>query len=128
MANFAVVMTVVTREGVFPDLVEETVGAMLGAAGQLGASTPAIGSLEPSRIAVEGLTAPLHDAAARAFESGGDRSKWTALRALGLLALEAEASRAMSHEMMRGSDRDASGRLDEASGGGRRRTGLETRR
>ncbi len=69
--TYAVMATVVTRADVDADLVDAMVSGALGALGELGNVAPILSGLDPARMSSEGLTAPLHEAAVRAFEADG---------------------------------------------------------
>lgn len=72
--TYAVMATVVTRADVGEELVGAMVAGTLGALDDIGIATPILSGLDPARMSTEGLTAPLHEAAASAFRSyGSDR-------------------------------------------------------
>jgi TRAP-type uncharacterized transport system substrate-binding protein len=69
--TYAVMATVVTLENTDPVLVEALVGTVLRNLPELTSEAPILSGLEPSKMASEGLTAPLHPAAREAFETWG---------------------------------------------------------
>jgi TRAP transporter TAXI family solute receptor len=74
--TYAVMATVVTREDIGQELVDAMVAGTLGALGELGTATPILSGLKPATMSTDGLTAPLHEAAASAFRAhaeGSDR-------------------------------------------------------
>lgn len=67
--TYAVMATMITRDDVDDVLVQAVVAGVLDNLEALKAETPILSDLEPERMATEGLSAPLHDAALAMFEA-----------------------------------------------------------
>lgn len=67
--TFAVTATLVTHAGAAPDIVEALVRHTLGNLDRLRQSQPILANLDPEAMRRNGLTAPLHPAAAAAFDA-----------------------------------------------------------